>query len=187
MKGLVFTEFFDMVENVFSADMVDTLINNTNPPSKGAYTAVGSYDFDELKNMVAELSKQTGTNVEYLLTAFGKHLGAQFAHRYTRFFTAAGSTIGLLKQIDQHVHIEVRKLYPDAELPEFRFEENDNEFLLHYSSTRPLADLAYGLMLQTSQYYDEHFAISMKKWEENNVYCCTFSLRNENSLRNEKI
>ena len=179
MKGLVFTEFFDMVETVFDADMVDTLIDNTNPPSQGAYTAVGSYDFDELKNMVVELSKQTNTDIDYLLTAFGKHLGVVFVKKFPQFFESAGSTLGLLKEVDQHIHVEVRKLYPDAELPEFTYKEEDGCFKLYYRSKRPLADLAHGLMIQTSQHFNEHFAISMRKWDEGDFHCCEFVLKRE--------
>jgi len=177
MKGLVFTEFFDMVETVFDADMVDTLIDNTNPPSMGAYTAVGSYDFNELSDMVVELSRLTGLKLEDLLTAFGKHLGAQFASKFTHFFTEAGGTIALLKQIDDHIHVEVRKLYPDAELPRFHYEEKDNIFELHYSSSRPLADLALGLIMQTSSYYEENYDISMQKWDEGSTHHCKFTLQ----------
>lgn len=176
MKGLVFTEFFDMVESVFDADMVDTLIDNTNPPSQGAYTAVGSYDFQELSNMVVELSRLTGSKIEDLLLAFGKHLGAQFASKYTHFFTEAGGTIELLKQIDAHIHVEVRKLYPDAELPGFDFEEKGDTFELHYFSTRPLADLALGLIMQTSAHYNENYKISMRKWDEGEIHHCMFTM-----------
>lgn len=178
MKGLVFTEFFDMVEQVFDADMVDLLIENTQPASQGAYTTVGSYPYEELEAMVVELSKQTNMEVTPLLVAFGKHLGAQFAHKYPHFFKGSGSTIGLLKEIDDHIHVEVRKLYPDAELPEFSFDENTAEglFILHYRSNRPLADLAHGLIMQTSQHYQENFKISLKKWQEKDKHCCEFLL-----------
>ncbi len=44
MKGVVFTEFIEMVEDQFSADMVDDIIDDAQPPSGGAYTAVGTYD-----------------------------------------------------------------------------------------------------------------------------------------------
>lgn len=44
MKGIVFTEFVDMVEAQFSADMVDDILDDAAPASGGAYTAVGTYD-----------------------------------------------------------------------------------------------------------------------------------------------
>lgn len=177
MKGLIFTEFFEMVESAFDADMVDTLIDNTNPPSLGAYTAVGSYDFAELANMVVELGRITGAAVPDLLTAFGKHLGVQFASKFPAFFAEAGGTIALLKQVDEHIHVEVRKLYPDAELPTFSYQEKGDVFELLYSSPRPLADVALGLIEQSSEHYGENFEINMNKWDENNKHYCTFTIK----------
>ena len=52
MKGMVFTEFLEMVESTFSADMVDDIIDDSAPPSGGAYTSVGTYDHQELVGMV---------------------------------------------------------------------------------------------------------------------------------------
>lgn len=35
MKGMVFTEFLEMVETKFSTDMVDSILNEANPASGG--------------------------------------------------------------------------------------------------------------------------------------------------------
>jgi hypothetical protein len=48
MKGMVFTEFLEMVEAKFSADMVDDIISDSDLPNGGAYTSVGTYDHSEL-------------------------------------------------------------------------------------------------------------------------------------------
>lgn len=40
MLGLVFTEFMELVEQEFSLDMVDDLIEDNQLSSDGAYTAV---------------------------------------------------------------------------------------------------------------------------------------------------
>lgn len=177
MKGLVFTEFFEMVEQVFDEDMVDTLIEKTNPVSKGAYTTMGSYSYDELEAMFIELHKQSDVEVSSLLLAFGKHLAAQFAHKYEHFFKDAGDTLALLKKVDSHIHIEVKKLYPDAELPQLSYAEHNNKkFQLVYRSVRPLADLAHGMIIQTSHYFQEKFDISKRQWTEGTDNVCEFEL-----------
>ena len=48
MKGIVFTEFLEMVEASYGLQTVDTIIENASLPSEGAYTAVGTYDFNEM-------------------------------------------------------------------------------------------------------------------------------------------
>ncbi|MFC3120386.1 heme NO-binding domain-containing protein [Agaribacter flavus] len=178
MKGLVFTEFLEMVEATFGDDMVDTLIDNTNPASGGAYTAVGSYPFSELENMVVELSTQSKLSIDDLLQTFGAHLAKVFSQKFASFFVEAGSAIAFFREIDRHIHVEVKKLYPDAELPVFSFEEaNDTTpFTLHYRSERNLHMLAYGLIKETLTYYSQPHSIELEHWQENGQYHCKFAL-----------
>ena len=49
-------------------------------------------------------------------------------------------------QIDNHIHMEVQKLYPDAELPSFECIRSGNQLTLNYRSPRPLAAVAQALL-----------------------------------------
>ena len=40
MKGIVFTEFLDLVEEKFGLEMVDTIIEQSNLDSGGVYTPI---------------------------------------------------------------------------------------------------------------------------------------------------
>jgi hypothetical protein len=161
MKGLVFTEFMTMVGDKFGEDMVDDLIDDTDPESGGSYTAVGTYNHQELVDMVVALSERTGAAVPDLINAFGHHLGGVFTAKFSDFFAEVDNTLDFLKKIDNHIHVEVKKLYPDAELPVFDFDDsNPEEFKLVYSSERGFADLAQGLIESTSKHYGETFNIN---------------------------
>ena len=94
--------------------------------SGGAYTAVGTYDHTEMP-LVAALSRQSNTPPNELLERFGQHLIGCFRVSFPDFFKAAPTLFNFLESIDLHIHVEVRKLYPDAELPEFPAERVDNE------------------------------------------------------------
>ena len=178
MKGLVFSEFANLVEEKFGADMIEDLIDATQPASGGAYTSVGTYDHNELINMVVELSKRTGLETSELVRLFGHHLAKVFSTKFSAFFSEVDNTIDFLKRIDNHIHVEVSKLYPDAELPVFGFDDSDAEvFQLHYSSTRGLADLAHGLIEATSDYYQEKFQIKRIDSRDGDTYQTQFLLR----------
>ena len=58
MKGIVFTEFLEMVEETFGLETVDTIIENSNLPSEGIYTSVGTYDFNEMVSLITALHKK---------------------------------------------------------------------------------------------------------------------------------
>ena len=147
MKGVVFTEFLEMVESRFSADMVDDIIDDANLPSGGAYTAVGTYPHDEMVALVVALSQRSGAAVRDLLLAFGEHLFGRFVVGYPAFFSDVSDAFTFLAGIEDIIHREVRKLYPDAELPRFDIERHtDRELVLLYQSGRHFEDLAEGLM-----------------------------------------
>ena len=74
MKGIVFKEFADMVEATFGDDMYDRLVAQSDLPSGGVYTAVGTYDHMEIVQLVVALSKETGIDPTTLVQAFGKYL-----------------------------------------------------------------------------------------------------------------
>lgn len=147
MKGLVFTEFLEMVEHTFSADMVDDIIDASNLASGGAYTSVGTYPHSEMVTLVHNLSKQTGMGVPALVKAFGHYLFGRFVVLYPTFFRDSPDAFDFLESIENYVHVEVRKLYPDAELPTFEtVRAGTQQLTMIYRSKHPFATLAEGLI-----------------------------------------
>jgi hypothetical protein len=146
MKGMVFTEFLEMVEAKFSANMVDDIIDDANLPSGGAYTAVGTYDHAELVQMVVALSKRTDVPVPALVHTFGEHLFGRFYALFPAFFQGVTSALDFLEGIETVIHTEVRKLYPDAQLPQFDCTRSADGLQMLYSSPRHFGDLAEGLI-----------------------------------------
>ena len=147
MKGIVFTEFIEMVEQHYSPETAYRLLDECDLPSGGAYTSVGTYDHRELVAMVAKLSGISGASVPALINAFGHHLFGRFLLLYPGFFSGIGSAMDFLWRIEEVIHAEVRKLYPDVELPRFVVSRPDeNRLILTYHSERHLGDLAQGLI-----------------------------------------
>ncbi len=161
MKGIVFTEFLEMVEDKFSPDMADKIIDaSKNLSTDGAYTAVGTYHHSELIELVSHLSEETDIDLALLVKTFGIYLFGRFVALYPGFFDENNNTFGFLQLIENHVHVEVKKLYPDAELPTFDTNlVNDNHLDMIYQSKRPFAPLAEGLIQGCMEYYGENIDI----------------------------
>jgi hypothetical protein len=156
VKGIVFTEFLEMVEARYSGRLVEDVIEEADIPSKGAYTAVGTYPHDEMVALVTVLSKRTGVPVPDLLKLYGEHLFGRFEVKYPQFFDEAKCSFDFLNAVQNHIHKEVKKLYADAELPSFILEvHTQDHFSMVYSSTRPLADLCEGLIVGCMKYFRE--------------------------------
>ena len=161
MKGIVFTEFIELVEEAFSIDMVDDILDDCDLDSGGAYTSVGLYDYNEMVQLVSALSKRSDTSVADLLHVFGKHLIKKFSTNFSEMFEGATDAFAFLEGVDNHVHVEVRKLYPDAELPQLGTERPDaHTLLMRYRSNRPFAELAYGLMSGAIDYFGDNIDIT---------------------------
>jgi len=161
MKGIVFTEFLDMVEGAHGYEMVDELITKNDLPSGGIYTSIGTYDHREMVTLVTSLSQKTDTPVPSLLKSFGHYIFNTFEKGYPQFFDAATNAFDFLESIEQYIHVEVRKLYPDAELPRFetkRLSEDTLEMIYH--SDRSMGDFALGLIEKTFERYKEAATIS---------------------------
>ena len=58
MKGIVFTEFLEMVEQKFGLEVLDQIIIESNLASGGIYTSVGTYDFIEMQSLIVKLSEK---------------------------------------------------------------------------------------------------------------------------------
>ena len=147
MKGIVFREFIAMVENQFSLATADHIISVSNLSSDGAYTSVGTYPHQEMVDLVTHLSEATSISVPDLLHHFGKHLFERFSVIHPEYVKTHESAFELLRRLDGQIHVEVRKLYIDAELPAFDYENlGDGEMVFIYRSRRKLADFAHGLI-----------------------------------------
>ncbi|MCZ2808959.1 MAG: heme NO-binding domain-containing protein [Candidatus Bathyarchaeota archaeon] len=167
MLGIVFSEFVDMVEASFSADMVDDILDDTGFETDGAYSTVGAYDHQELVGLVVALSKRTGISIDDLVQTFGQHLMVRFAERYRFFFEGVTDFFDFLKSVDNQIHVEVRKLYPVAELPRFVVRDiNPTTVVMEYHSSRSFENLARGLIEGAADYFNQPVSISMETKKE---------------------
>jgi hypothetical protein len=161
MKGVIFTEFLEMVADKFSDDMVDDIIDDSNLESEGVYTAVGTYSHKEIVQLVSSLSRHTGIEIPELIRIFGHHLFGRFSVLYPGFFTKDITVFNFLTSVEDYIHVEVLKLYPDAELPRFAtFQESDDVMIMTYSSPHPFATLAEGLLRGCMDYFGTEAEIS---------------------------
>ena len=178
MKGVVFTEFLDFVSATLGADLADDMIDDAAVSSGGAYTAVGTYPHTEMQALVSALARRTGTPAPELLGLFGRHLCRRFAVTHPDFFAAQTSLFDFLDSVDGHIHAEVHKLYPDAELPVFRLARRGADAIdLDYESCRPLEALAEGMIRAAADHYGQPVAIATSRVAESAGGFVRFSIR----------
>jgi Heme NO binding. len=168
MKGIVFTEFLDLVEDKFGLEMVDSIISQSKLESNGIYTAIGTYRFSEMLQLLQNLNKNTGIAIDDLLLLYGEHFFSIIESSYPGLLATYKDPIDMLSSIENHIHVEVRKIYPDAELPTFIVEEKTkNTLKMIYKSSRSMHHFGLGLMNKTFAHFNTKATINLEKIKDN--------------------
>ncbi|PIQ40211.1 MAG: hypothetical protein COW58_07275, partial [Thalassolituus sp. CG17_big_fil_post_rev_8_21_14_2_50_53_8] len=137
MKGVVFDILRDMVEEQFGLAGWNALLDKAG--ADGLYISTQTYPDEELLKLVAAASEVTGKPADELVFSFGEFMVKEFYKRFPGFFDNASGLIDFLISVDRIVHVEVRKLYPDAALPSFTYEGgSSDEVTMNYRSPRKL-------------------------------------------------
>ena len=156
-----------MVEEKFGYETVDKIITESDLPNDGAYSAVGTYKHEELVRMVVALNKESGIPVPDLIRTYGNYFFSVLAANYGMFISRVPNLFAFLQSIHGHIHVEVKKLYPDAELPAFDvLEVTDKRMVMIYSSERKLSDFAEGLLESAADYFNEKVVIEKTPMKE---------------------
>lgn len=175
MKGIIFQALEELVEEHFGLELWDEMITTTNPVSGGIYVASGTYDDQELMDYVELLTKKMGKPSTEVIQFFGVFLFKKLVESYPQPLDNVSLREFLLK-IDSVVHIEVKKLYPHAHVPQFVCEEvGNNIIVMHYHSKKKLFALAHGLILGAAQYFQTTVAVKMLVQEGGEQ--CTFAIK----------
>ena len=163
MKGLVFTTFYDFCETRYGTDMLDDVIDDAALPHGGAFTSVGTYPFEEMVALITAMTKHSGVGMPALLEQFGEHCFACWVQKFPALF-ADRDLFDVLADIDHFHESEVRRLYPDAELPSFTVVARSRDHLeIDYHSCKPLADLAVGVIRGAGAHMNSPVVIAYRK------------------------
>lgn len=156
MKGVVFTGFLEMVEQKYGYQMVDIIIRENELASQGAYTSIGTYDHAEIIKLLSSLSHHTKKGVPSLLKTFGHYFFDVLKQGYPQFLSVRTNAFDFLESIENYIHVEVKKLYPEAELPTFETKKlGEGQLEMIYQSERKMADFAEALIEKSMEHYGE--------------------------------
>jgi hypothetical protein len=164
MKGIIFAEFLELVETSYGLETVDEIIEKSNLASQGAYTNIGTYEFSEMLALLTNLSEKTNKSIDELLHIYGVHFFSIIQRDYRRILEGYTYPLDFLSSIESHIHVEVRKIYPDAELPRFEIvDQTDISLTLIYYSSRSMYAFGLGLMEKAFEHYGKKATITYEK------------------------
>lgn len=166
MKGIVFVKFSEFIEELWGEEFWDTLLNEANLESEGVYTTVGTYDDEELFTLIGLVVEKQNISSKEAQFAFGKWIFKELynaappgAHDFKDVFE-------FLHAVQNYIHVEVKKLNPDALLPEFDFlSESATTLSFHYQSPRKLCFFCEGIVYGLAEHTKQKVQVSQSECE----------------------
>lgn len=178
MKGIVFTTFNEMIEDEMGITVWEKLLQKVQPSSKGIYTSVKNYSDQELFDLIEALSGITKIPKTELIKYYGDYLFSVLIQKYPTFTDTISDYFEFLDSIENVIHVEVRKLYENPNLPTLLCKKvNDKELIMRYESPRQLCHLAEGLVQGAAKYYEEDFNFRHSKCVHQGDECCEFFIK----------
>lgn len=154
MKGIIFITLNSFVVDKFGFDAWETLLDIAQPPSKGIYVATMTYQNEELTGLVETLCKQKNLEVGDAIEAFGIYMFEKLSEHYPVFIKPGMTLKDFLLTIHNIIHVEVKKLYEDANLPRISYEDSEPmRLVMIYRSPRKLCRLAEGLIKGAAEHF----------------------------------
>lgn len=159
MKGIVFSLFFDIIEQRFGMETLETMLERTGLTHP--FTSVGDYKHHELIAMIQAIHQLAGESVDNLQREVGK---AMFSSLYQTLPIPIQHDlpfVEFLKKVEDEIHAEVKKLYPNARPPKFIFIEQSGEAtVFEYQSHRCLSSLCLGLLEGCAAHFSQPITIT---------------------------
>lgn len=173
MKGVIFNVLEEVVSDECGAATWDSLIEAAG--IEGAYTSLGSYPDADLFKLVKAASDALGVAPDDLMRWFGRRAVRRLADRAPEFGEGHESAKSFLMSVEQVIHVEVTKLYPDAHVPTFQYEDpGPGRLTMYYSSPRRLCALVAGMIEGAAEMFGETATIAHGPCQREGEQRCTF-------------
>ena len=176
MKGVIFNLLETMVEEKFGIEAWDALLQQTG--SDGVFVSTAVYSDEQLTSLVVAASEKLDVPVNDLIRLFGEYIFPHFKTKNPSLIPDGMTLKEFLLTVDRVVHVEVRKLHPDANLPSFEYvDENDDELTMIYSSPRKMCMLAEGLISGAAKHFGTSYTLTHDKCMHNGEDTCELHLK----------
>ena len=176
MKGAIFTALAEMVEQEFGLETWDFMLQDSN--SDGIYISTDTYEDQEFINLTLSLHKKTDIPMADINRAFGEYAFPILAASVPELTSDDMTLKEFLLTVDRVIHVEVRKLHPDASLPDFDYDDDaEDELTMHYSSSRKLCMFSEGLISGAAKHFNTDYTLDHSQCMHDGHDSCTLQLK----------
>jgi hypothetical protein len=151
VKGVLFNIVEDVVTRALGADEWDDIVDAA--AVSGAYTSLGNYPDADLGAIVDTVADRLSMSVADTLRLVGRLGFEHLAARAPELLATHSDWRSVLLSLDEIIHPEVLKIYPDSEVPGSDVSTDGDALLFGYTSSRNMCALADGLIVGCGSWY----------------------------------
>ena len=180
MKGIIFNVFEEFIAENFGAEAYEDILEKADSSTQ-VFVGPATYPDEDLFKLVGLAVEKSGLELSTALQLFGKFLFDKLASGYPQFLESQTDIKLFLKSVQNMIHVEVAKMYPESNTPHFEFRdefETDSRLVIHYISQRNLPDLMAGLIDGAAEYFNVKVSQSWQAHSEQKN-CWIFDLQIE--------
>lgn len=163
MKGIVYNMLQTAVELERGPEGWEQVLEGAR--SDGIFTSLGTYADDEFTRLVAATATLVGhADPNDTVRWFAERSTPFLVARYPVFFEGHRSLWTFLPTLNDIIHPEVRKVFPGAIAPSFRFGRTPEGYLeMEYRSPRRLCAFAEGFIAGAATHFGETVSITQPR------------------------
>jgi hypothetical protein len=155
MKGIVFSEMVGFLDLFGGQVFAESVLADAGLEHGGAYSRIGQYPWQEAVRVLESASRASGVDSAELCNQFGSYLFGRFTVLYEEIVGRYATAEDLLMHVGDHIHAEVRILYPDTTPPRVQAWPEGDVLRVEYASHRPFAHIAHGLVAGAMMHFGD--------------------------------
>ncbi|MEM9193063.1 MAG: heme NO-binding domain-containing protein [Myxococcota bacterium] len=146
MKGVVFNLLESFVVEGWGEEVYEDVLALCPLKTKEPFVGPGTYPDSDLFSIATKTAEKLDLPLADALRAFGTYCFPKLAATAPELVAASSTARELLLSVDAVIHVEVRKLMPEALTPSFDYEAVGDDLLIRYYSKRKLCRFMEGLL-----------------------------------------
>jgi Haem-NO-binding len=178
MKGVVFNLLEAFIAEGFGQEKYEEILGLCPLATKEPFVGPGTYPDTDLFTIAGKAAEVLGVPLPDALRAFGKFCFPRLAAKVPTLVATHTSAESLLRSVEGVIHVEVRKLMPNAVTPSFAYAEaTSGELVIEYRSARKLCWFMEGLLDGLALHFGERLEHRQIRCMHQGHSCCEFGLR----------
>lgn len=177
MKGIIFNLLEQFISDNFGEERYEEILASCPLVTQEPFVGPGTYPDEDFLKLTARAVESLALSAPDALRAFGKYCFPKLAEKFPGFVSPHKDPKSFLMTVDGVIHVEVRKLFDGASVPNFVYREPSRDTLIiEYSSERKFCHFMEGLIDGVGAHYNVPIQRKQTRCMLNRDPVCEFHL-----------